>query len=56
MRGCAEELGRDTLSRVRDLSHALTHNAPSPYDPRGKLFDDEVVHMLGSGDSLGWGA
>jgi aromatic ring-opening dioxygenase LigB subunit len=54
VRRCAEELGRDTLFLASgDLSHALTHNAPSPYDPRGKLFDDEVVHMLGSGDFAG---
>jgi aromatic ring-opening dioxygenase LigB subunit len=33
-----------------DLSHALTHDAPAPYDPRGKLFDDEIVQQLGIGD------
>jgi aromatic ring-opening dioxygenase LigB subunit len=51
VRRCAEELGRDTLFVASgDLSHALTHDAPAPYDPRGKLFDDEVVHLLGNGD------
>jgi aromatic ring-opening dioxygenase LigB subunit len=51
VRRCAEELGRDTLFIASgDLSHALTHDAPAPYDPRGKLFDDEVVGLLGVGD------
>ena len=54
VRRCAEELGRDTLFVASgDLSHALTHEAPAPYDPRGKLFDDEVVQLLGSGDFAG---
>ena len=54
VRRCAEELGRDTLFVASgDLSHALTHEAPAPYDPRGKLFDDEVVQLLGTGDFLG---
>ena len=49
VRRCAEELGRDTLFLASgDLSHALIHGAPAPYDPRGKLFDDEVVSFLGS--------
>ncbi len=49
VRRCAEELGRDTLFVASgDLSHALTHEAPAPYDPRGKLFDDEVVQLMGS--------
>jgi aromatic ring-opening dioxygenase LigB subunit len=51
VRRCAEELGRDTLFLASgDLSHALIHGAPAPYDPRGKLFDDEVVAALGTGD------
>jgi aromatic ring-opening dioxygenase LigB subunit len=51
VRRCAEELGRDTLFLASgDLSHALIHGAPAPYDPRGKLFDDEVVSVLGVGD------
>jgi MEMO1 family protein len=51
VRRCAEELGRDTLFLASgDLSHALTHGAPAPYDPRGKLFDDEVVGFLQAGD------
>lgn len=54
VRRCAEELGRDTLFLASgDLSHALTHDAPAPYDPRGRLFDDEVVHLLGHGDFAG---
>jgi MEMO1 family protein len=57
VRRCAEELGRDTLFVASgDLSHALTHDAPSPYDPRGKLFDDEVVDALGNGDFAALGA
>jgi len=51
VRRCAEELGRDTLFLASgDLSHALTHGAPAPYDPRGKLFDDEVIGLLEVGD------
>jgi len=51
VRRCAEELGRNTLFLASgDLSHSLTHEAPAPYDPRGKLFDDEVVRLLGTGD------
>ncbi len=54
VRRCAEELGRDTLFLASgDLSHALTHDAPAPYDPRGKLFDDEVVQLLRTGDFAG---
>jgi aromatic ring-opening dioxygenase LigB subunit len=54
VRRCAEELGRDTLFLASgDLSHALIHGAPAPYDPRGKLFDDEVVSLLGVGDFPG---
>ena len=30
-----------------------THEAPAPYDPRGKLFDDEVVQLMGTGDFAG---
>jgi aromatic ring-opening dioxygenase LigB subunit len=56
VRRCAEELGRDTLFLASgDLSHALTHNAPAPYDPRGKLFDDEVASLLEAGDFVGLG-
>jgi MEMO1 family protein len=54
VRRCAEELGHDTLFLASgDLSHALIHGAPAPYDPRGKLFDDEVVSLLGVGDFAG---
>ncbi len=54
VRRCAEELGRDTLFLASgDLSHALLHGAPAPYDPRGKLFDDEVVSLLTVGDFAG---
>ena len=56
VRRCAEELGRDTLFLASgDLSHALTHGAPAPYDPRGKLFDDEAVAFLEIGDFIGLG-
>ena len=57
VRRCAEELGSPTtlFLALGDLSHALTHDAPAPYDPRGKLFDDEVVHLLGVGDFVGLG-
>jgi MEMO1 family protein len=54
VRRCAEELKRDTLFLASgDLSHALTHDAPAPYDPRGRLFDDEVVEHLRNGDFAG---
>ena len=54
VRRCAEELGRDTLFLASgDLSHALIHGAPSPYDPRGKLFDDEIVELMRIGDFAG---
>lgn len=54
VRRCAEELGRETLFLASgDLSHALLHGAPAPYDPRGKLFDDEVVDLLRIGDFAG---
>jgi aromatic ring-opening dioxygenase LigB subunit len=57
VRRCAEELGRETLFVASgDLSHALTHSAPAPYDPRGKLFDDEVVRLLGVGDFAALGS
>lgn len=56
VRRCAEELGRDTLFLASgDLSHALIHGAPAPYDPRGKLFDDEVVGFLEIGDFVALG-
>ncbi|MFA4964840.1 MAG: class III extradiol dioxygenase subunit B-like domain-containing protein [Thermoleophilia bacterium] len=51
VRRCAEELGRHAVFLASgDLSHALTHNAPAPYDPRGKMFDDEVQEALAVGD------
>jgi aromatic ring-opening dioxygenase LigB subunit len=51
VRRCAEELGRDTLFLASgDLSHALTRSAPAGYDPRGALFDEEVVRLLRNGD------
>lgn len=57
VRRCAEELGRDTLFLASgDLSHALTHDAPAPYDPRGPLFDEEVVRLMRNGDFGGLSA
>lgn len=54
VRRCAEELGRDTLFLASgDLSHALTRDAPAHYDPRGALFDAEVVELLRRGDFAG---
>lgn len=54
VRRCAEELGRDTLFLASgDLSHALTYDAPAPYDPRGRLFDEKVVELLARGDFHG---
>ncbi len=57
VRRCAEELGRDTLFLASgDLSHALTHEAPAPYDPRGPMFDEEVVRLMRIGDFAGLSA
>lgn len=54
VRRCAEELGRDTLFLASgDLSHSLTHDAPSGYDPRGAMFDEQVVELLRRGDFAG---
>jgi aromatic ring-opening dioxygenase LigB subunit len=54
VRRCAEELGRDTLFAASgDLSHALGHSGPAPYDPRGALFDAEVVRLMRAGDFAG---
>ncbi len=51
VRRCAAELHRDVLFLASgDLSHALTHDAPAAYDPRGKLFDDAVARALAVGD------
>jgi MEMO1 family protein len=51
VRRCAEELDRDVLFVASgDLSHALIHGAPAPFDPRGSLFDHEVVKYLEIGD------
>ncbi len=53
VRRCAEELGRDTVFLASgDLSHALSRSAPVPYDPRGALFDEEVVRLLEIGDFI----
>lgn len=54
IRRCAEELGRDTLFVASgDLSHALGHSGPAPYDARGALFDAEVVRLMREGDFAG---
>jgi len=54
VRRCAEELGRETLFLASgDLSHALMPGAPANYDPRGALFDAEVVELLRRGDFSG---
>jgi len=51
VRRCAGELARDTLFLASaDLSHALIPGAPVAYDPRGKLFDEEIVNLLQIGD------
>lgn len=36
-----------------DLSHRLLPGAPAGYDPQGKVFDEEVVRLVGKGDIPG---
>lgn len=56
VRRCAAELGRDVLFVASgDMSHRLSPSAPAGYDPRGKMFDDRVVELLGVGDFAGLG-
>ncbi len=31
-----------------DLSHALSNNAPSPYTPYGKIYDEEIIKIIKS--------
>lgn len=51
VRRCAEELGRDVLFVASgDLSHRLTPSAPAGYDPRGRTFDELLVHAVENGD------
>ncbi|RMF84318.1 MAG: AmmeMemoRadiSam system protein A [Nitrospirae bacterium] len=33
-----------------DMSHRLTRDAPSGYDPEGRVFDEEVAALLAAGD------
>ena len=54
VRRCAAELGRDVLFVASgDMSHRLSPSAPAGYDPRGKMFDDHIVELLGVGDFAG---
>jgi aromatic ring-opening dioxygenase LigB subunit len=54
VRRCAAELGRDVLFVASgDMSHRLSPSAPAGYDPRGKMFDDAIVELLGVGDFAG---
>ncbi len=47
----AEALGkRVALLASGDLSHRLRRGAPAGYDPRGKVFDRQLVEALGKGD------
>jgi aromatic ring-opening dioxygenase LigB subunit len=51
VRRCAEELGRDVLFLASgDLSHRLIPSAPAGYDPRGKTFDEMLLHAFEAGD------
>lgn len=36
-----------------DLSHRLTPDAPAGYNPKGEIFDGELVRLLDAGDALG---
>ncbi len=54
VRRCAAELGRDVMFVASgDMSHRLTPSAPAGYDPRGKMFDERIVELLGAGDFAG---
>ena len=51
VRRCAEELGRETLFVASgDLSHRLIPSAPAGYDPRGRTFDELLLHAFEAGD------
>jgi len=51
VRRCAEELGHEVLFLASgDLSHRLTASAPAGYDPRGKTFDELLLHAFQAGD------
>jgi len=54
VRRAAEALERPTaLVASGDLSHRLLPGAPAGYDPQGKVFDEEVVRLVGKGDIPG---
>lgn len=36
-----------------DLSHCLTENAPLPFNPDGKIFDEKLIELLQNKDSQG---
>ncbi|MFA5029519.1 MAG: AmmeMemoRadiSam system protein B [Patescibacteria group bacterium] len=36
-----------------DLSHCLTENAPAPFSPAGKEFDEKLIALLKNGDTQG---
>lgn len=46
----AAEEGQVALIASGDMSHCLTEDAPSPYNPAGKDFDRTVVEALNRGD------
>jgi aromatic ring-opening dioxygenase LigB subunit len=54
VRRCAAELGREVLFVASgDMSHRLSPSAPAGYDPRGKMFDEQIVELLSVGDFTG---
>ena len=36
-----------------DLSHCLTKDAPAPFNPKGKQFDDRMIELINNRDSQG---
>ncbi len=51
VRRCAEELRHEVLFLASgDLSHRLIPSAPAGYDPRGKTFDELLLHAFQAGD------
>jgi len=53
LREVIEKVNRKVVLIISgDLSHRLTPNAPSGFDPQGKVFDEILVQAVGEGDVL----
>lgn len=49
----AESKKRIAVIASGDLSHCLTENAPLPFNPSGKEFDEKLIELLKNKDSQG---